>query len=54
VENISSVFVTAEPAADGKQPSLQKILYAYLGEPNHPYKRPQGRGPISLCASVST
>jgi len=30
------VFVTAEPAADGKQPSRQKILYAYLGEPNHP------------------
>jgi hypothetical protein len=36
VEAISSVFVTVEPAAGGKQPSGQKLLYAYLGEANHP------------------
>jgi hypothetical protein len=36
VKEISSVFVTAEPAAGGKQPSGQKMLYAYLGDPNHP------------------
>jgi hypothetical protein len=36
VNQISSVFVTAEPASDSKQPSGQKMLYAYLGQPNHP------------------
>jgi len=36
VKEISSVFVTAEPLAGGKQPSGQKMLYAYLGEANHP------------------
>ncbi len=36
VKNISSVFVTVEPAAGGKQPSGQKMLYAYLGKANHP------------------
>jgi hypothetical protein len=36
VKSINSVFVTAEPAAGGKQPSGQKMLYAYLGETNHP------------------
>ena len=36
VKEISSVFVTVEPTAGGKQPSGQKILYAYLGEANHP------------------
>src|SRR5271169_3832113 len=36
VRQISSVFVTVEPAAGGKQPSGQKMLYAYLGEANHP------------------
>jgi hypothetical protein len=36
VKEISSVFVTAEPAAGGKQPSGQKMLYAYLGQANHP------------------
>ena len=36
VKEISSVFVTVEPAAGGKQPSGQKMLYAYLGEANHP------------------
>ena len=36
VKEINSVFVTVEPAAGGKQPSGQKMLYAYLGEANHP------------------
>lgn len=36
VKEISSVFVTVEPAAGGKQPSGQKMLYAYLGQANHP------------------
>jgi uncharacterized coiled-coil protein SlyX len=36
VKEISSVFVTVEPAAGGKQPDGQKMLYAYLGEANHP------------------
>jgi hypothetical protein len=36
VQQIKSVFVTVEPAAGGKQPSGQKMLYAYLGEANHP------------------
>jgi len=36
VKEIQSVFVTVEPAAGGKQPSGQKMLYAYLGEANHP------------------
>src|SRR5271155_625824 len=33
---INSVFVTVEPVAGGKQPSGQKMLYAYLGQANHP------------------
>jgi hypothetical protein len=36
VKEISSVFVTVEPADGGKQPSGQKMLYAFLGEANHP------------------
>jgi hypothetical protein len=36
VKAISSVFVTVEPAAGVKQPSGQKMLYAYLGDANHP------------------
>jgi hypothetical protein len=36
VKQINSVFVTLEPAAGGKQPSGQKMLYAYLGAANHP------------------
>jgi hypothetical protein len=36
VKDINSVFVTVEPAAGGKQPSGQKMLYAYLGPTNHP------------------
>ncbi len=36
VGNINSVFVTVGPAAGGKQPSGQKMLYAYLGPANHP------------------
>jgi hypothetical protein len=35
VKAISSVFVTVEPAAGVKQPSGQKMLYAYLGDANH-------------------
>jgi hypothetical protein len=36
VNQISSVFVTVEPTAGGKQPSGQKMLYAYIGQANHP------------------
>jgi hypothetical protein len=36
VKQISAVFVTSEPATGGKEPSTQKMLYAYLGEANHP------------------
>jgi hypothetical protein len=36
VKAINSVFLTVEPAAGGKQPSGQKMLYAYLGDANHP------------------
>ncbi len=36
VKAISSVFVTSEPVAGDKQPSGEKMLYAYLGEANHP------------------
>jgi hypothetical protein len=36
VGKINSVFVTVGPAAGGKQPSGQKMLYAYLGQANHP------------------
>lgn len=35
VKNINSVYVTVESAAS-KQPTGEKMLYAYLGEPNHP------------------
>jgi hypothetical protein len=36
VKQISSAFVTVEPGVGGKHPSGQKMLYAYLGSPNHP------------------
>ena len=36
VKAIGSVFITIEPTPGGKQPDGQKILYAYLGEANHP------------------
>jgi predicted nucleic acid-binding Zn-ribbon protein len=36
VKAIDSVFVTVEPAAGGQRPSGQKMLYAYLGDANHP------------------
>jgi len=36
LNQISSVFVTVESAAGGKQPSGQKMLYAHLGAANHP------------------
>lgn len=36
VKAISSVFVTVEPAPNAQEPSGQKMLYAYLGDANHP------------------
>ena len=36
VKQIGSVFVTVQSATDSKQPSGQKMLYAYLGDANHP------------------
>ncbi len=36
LKQISGVFVTSEPATGSKDPSTQKMLYAYLGEANHP------------------
>ena len=36
MKQISAVFVTSEPAIGVKEPTTQKMLYAYLGEPNHP------------------
>jgi hypothetical protein len=36
VKQIGSVFVTVPSATDSKQPNGQKMLYAYLGDANHP------------------
>jgi hypothetical protein len=36
VKQINSIFVTLEPTAGGKQPSGQKMIYAYVREANHP------------------
>jgi hypothetical protein len=36
VKEINAVFITANPVAGGTEPSGQKMLYAYLGEANHP------------------
>lgn len=36
LKQVNSLFVTVGPAAGGKQPSGQKMLYAYLGQANHP------------------
>jgi hypothetical protein len=36
VSEIDSVFVTVEPEGGAKKPSSQRLLYAYLGEANHP------------------
>lgn len=36
VKQIGSVFVTVQSATDSKQPNGQKMLYAYLGDANHP------------------
>jgi hypothetical protein len=36
VGEIDSVFVTVEPEGGAKKPSSQRLLYAYLGEANHP------------------
>jgi hypothetical protein len=36
LSEIDSVFVTVSPPGGGIKPSGQRLLYAYLGEPNHP------------------
>jgi hypothetical protein len=36
VKEIDTVFVTVEPEGGAKKPSNQRLLYAYLGEANHP------------------
>ncbi len=36
VAEIDSVFVTVEPEGGAKKPSNQRLLYAYLGDANHP------------------
>jgi hypothetical protein len=36
VKEIDSVFVTVEREGGAKEPSSQRLLYAYLGEANHP------------------
>jgi hypothetical protein len=36
VNEIDSVFVTVEREGGAKEPSSQRLLYAYLGEANHP------------------
>jgi hypothetical protein len=33
---INSLFVTVEPRGGAKTPGDQRMLFAYLGEPNHP------------------
>ena len=35
-KEINSLFVTVEPQGGAKTPSGQRLLYAYLGEANHP------------------
>jgi hypothetical protein len=36
LKEVSSVFVTLEPHGGSSTPSGQAMLYAYLGQPNHP------------------
>jgi hypothetical protein len=36
VKEIDSVFVTVEPQGGAKKPTGQRLLYAYLGDANHP------------------
>ena len=36
VKKVNSVYVTTEPAAGSKQAGGQKMLYAFLGQANHP------------------
>ena len=36
IKEIDSVFVTVEPRGGAKKPTGQRLLYAYLGEANHP------------------
>jgi hypothetical protein len=35
-KEINSLFVTVEPQGGAKTPSDQRLLFAYLGEANHP------------------
>jgi anti-sigma factor RsiW len=35
-KEVNSLFVTVEPQGGGKTPSGQRLLFAYLGEANHP------------------
>jgi Anti-sigma-K factor rskA len=36
LKQINSIFVTVEPQGGAKTPSGQHLLFAYLGQPNHP------------------
>jgi hypothetical protein len=36
IKEIDSVFITVEPAGGAKKPSSQRLLYANLGDANHP------------------
>ena len=36
VKEVESVFVTVEPSRGAPAPSGRELLYAYLGQPNHP------------------
>jgi hypothetical protein len=36
INEIESVFVTVEPRGGAKKPTGQRLLYAYLGDANHP------------------
>jgi hypothetical protein len=36
LKGVNTVFVTVEPQRGAKSPSGQRLLFAYLGEPNHP------------------
>jgi hypothetical protein len=36
INEIESVFVTVEPRGGAKRPTGQRLLYAYLGDANHP------------------
>ncbi|WP_433968574.1 hypothetical protein [Tunturiibacter gelidiferens] len=36
LKQINSLFVTVEPQGGAKTPSGRRLLFAYLGEANHP------------------